>query len=94
MVNGRIEHLIYSTFERVDPDGYLRDFVKLERSAAIATWFANDSVAMEDAERKASRLVRHWLTWLRCRSAEPTVAFRCDLLITRAGPGKAEVRAI
>ncbi len=94
VINGRIEHLIYSTFERVDPDGYVRDFLKLERAAAISSWFAGDTVAMEDAERKASRLVRHWLTWLRCRSAEPTIAFRCDLLITRASPGKAEVHTL
>jgi len=94
VINGRIEHIIYSTFERVDPDGYVRDFLKLERAAAISSWFEGDATAMEDAERKASRLVRQWLTWLRCRSAEPTTAIRIDILTTRAGPGRAEVHTL
>ena len=34
VVDGKVAHIIYSSFERVDPDGYPRDFVKKERGAA------------------------------------------------------------
>ena len=53
-----------------------------------------DHAAMEDAEKKAGRLVRHWLTWLRCRSAEPTPCIRMDILVSRIGPGKSEVHTL
>ena len=35
VVDGRVAHIIYSSFERVDVDGYPRDFVKYERDQAI-----------------------------------------------------------
>jgi hypothetical protein len=94
VVNGRVEHIIYSSFERVDVDGYPRDFVKKERGDAIADWLSGDAVAMEDAERKAGRLVRQWLAWLRCKSSEPTPAIRMDILVSRTGPGRADVHTL
>ena len=94
VVDGRVAHIIYSSFERVDVDGYPRDFVKYERDHAISAWMDGDSAAMDDAEKKAFRLVRHWLTWLRCRSAEPTPCIRMDILVTRAAPGRAEVHTL
>ena len=92
VVDGRIAHIIYSSFERVDVDGYPRDFVKREREGAIQEWLDGDVAAMDEAERKAIRLVRQWLIWLRCRSAEPTPCIRMDILVSKAGPGKADVR--
>ena len=92
VVDGRVAHIIYSSFERVDFDGYPRDFVKHERDGAIKEWLDGDAAAMEDAEKKAYRLVKQWLTWLRCRSAEPTPCIRMDILVSKAGPGKADVR--
>ena len=47
---------------------------------------------MEDAERKAHRLIRQWLVWLRCRNAERTPCLRIDLLVSRIAPGKSEVK--
>ena len=76
VVNGEVAHIIYSSFERVDPDGYLRDFVKKDREGSIADWLRGDRAAMEDAERKSFRLVSNWLTWLRARSSEPVPAVR------------------
>ena len=94
VVDGKIAHIIYSSFERVDVDGYPRDFVKKERGAAIAHWLEGDHAAMEDAERKAARLVSLWLTWLCCQSAEPVPAIRMDILVTRSGPGRSEVHTL
>ena len=94
VVDGRVAHIIYSSFERVDVDGYPRDFVKYERDQAIRAWMDNDPAAMDDAEKKAFRLVRTWLTWLRCRNAEVTPCVRMDILVTRAGPGRAEVHTL
>lgn len=70
VVNGQVAHVIYSSFERIDPDGYCRDFVKKDRAGSIADWLQGDAEAMADAERKAQRLVSNWLTWLRCKSSE------------------------
>ena len=129
VVDGQVAHIIYSSFERVDVDGYPRDFVKKvirehirtrtqartqphlsittalshfsilsshsqERADAVNDWLNGDHAAMEDAEKKAGRLVRHWLTWLRCRSAEPTPCIRMDILVSRIGPGKSEVHTL
>ena len=94
VVDGAVSHIIYSSFERIYPDGYPRDFVKKERADAIRDWLAGDAAAMEDAEKKAGRLVRHWLGWLRCRSAEATPAIRMDILISRSGVGKADVHTL
>lgn len=94
VVDGRVAHIIYSSFERLDPSGYPRDFVKKERDAAISDWLDGDGAAMADAERKVNRLVSHWLTWLRCKSSEQTPAIRIDILLSRAGPGRAEVHTL
>ena len=94
VVNGAVGHIIYSSFERIDTDGYPRDFIKKERAHAICDWLEGDADAMEDAERKAGRLVRQWLTWLRCRSAEPTPAIRMDLLVSRTALGRTEVHTL
>ena len=94
VINGEIAHIIYSTFERVDFDGYPRDFLKLDRHAATIEWLSADSAAMDDAERKARRLVRLWHTWLRARNAEPTIAIRIDLLVHRSGVGRADVHTL
>ena len=42
VVDGRVAHIIYSSFERVDVDGYPRDFVKYERAQAIHAWMEGD----------------------------------------------------
>ena len=89
-----MRHVIYSSFERVDVDGYPRDFVKKDRAEATTDWLHGDTEAMDDAERRATRLVTLWLTWLRCRTAEAVPAIRVDLLVKRAAPGKAEVHTL
>ena len=94
VVDGKVVHIIYSSFERVYVDGYPRDFVKHERSTAINDWLDGDAAAMDDAERKAFRLVKHWLAWLRCKNAEPVPCIRMDILVSKAGPGRADVHTL
>ena len=38
VINGEIRHVVYSSFERVDPHGFVRDFVEYPRDGAIANW--------------------------------------------------------
>lgn len=52
---------------------------------------ADDDEAMVQAERKAAKLVREWLTWFRTQSVEALPGVRMDILIKRTGPGAAEV---
>ncbi len=94
VVKGRVAHIIYSNFGRIDPDGFPVDFEKLERSAAINMWMGGDEKAMAHAERRIRKLVAHWLVWLRCRSAAPLPAVRIDILVRRAAPGRADIATL
>ncbi|KAL3932126.1 MAG: hypothetical protein SGPRY_000831, partial [Prymnesium sp.] len=50
--------------------------------------------AMDQAEKKCKKIVKHWLTWLRCQSSEPVAAIRMDMLITRAFDGSVDVHTL
>lgn len=91
VVHGKVENRVYSNFIWTDADGYLRDFIMKDRSEAVTDWMAGDEPAMAMAERKATKLVKAWVTWLATQSAEVVPALRMDMLIKHTGPGTAEV---
>ncbi|KAL1496077.1 hypothetical protein AB1Y20_014704 [Prymnesium parvum] len=94
VVRGEVAHIVYSNFENVDVDGYCRDFVKKSRGDAINDWLSGDAQAMDQAEKKCKKMVKQWLTWLRCQSSEPIAAIRMDMLISRAHDGSVEVHTL
>ena len=91
VVDGEVVHKVYSNFAWTDSDGYFREFVMKDRAAAVASWMSGDEPAMAQAERKAAKLARAWLTWMKTQSVEALPGVRMDILIKRTGPGEAEV---
>ena len=49
---------------------------------------------MVDAEEQARALVDTWLLWLRALATEAPPTLRIDLLLSRAGPGRAELHTL
>eukprot|EP00315_Gephyrocapsa_oceanica_P012730 CAMPEP_0185286686 /NCGR_PEP_ID=MMETSP1363-20130426/2392_1 /TAXON_ID=38817 /ORGANISM="Gephyrocapsa oceanica, Strain RCC1303" /LENGTH=565 /DNA_ID=CAMNT_0027882495 /DNA_START=12 /DNA_END=1709 /DNA_ORIENTATION=+ len=95
VVGGKPAHTVYSSFERVDPHGYVRDFVERDREGALRDWMDADVGAMAHAERRIARLIQHWMVWLRCKCASaPIPALRIDCLVKRVAPGRAEVHTL
>ena len=64
------------------------------RAEAIAQWLDGDEACMVHAEEQARALVATWLLWLRALATEVPPTLRIDLLLTRAGPGRAELHTL
>jgi len=95
VVGGKPAHTVFSSFERVDLHGYVRDFVERDREGALRDWMDADVGAMAHAERRIARLIQHWMVWLRCKCASaPIPALRIDCLVKRVAPGRAEVHTL
>lgn len=103
LVRGEVKHTVYSDFDVDNWYASQRDggftkgpesFSMCGRAEAIAQWLDADEECMVHAEEQARALVSTWLLWLRAIATEVPPTIRIDLLLTRAGPGRAELHTL
>ena len=77
LINGRVVSMLYTKFDRIDAQGYVREYEKETcGDRARRAWFSDDHDAWSDAMQQIQRLSDRWNLWLLAQSAERTVSVR------------------
>ena len=87
VVEGKVEEMHYTRFERIDENQCFKDFVEVSREQCAAEWFDQDEAALRHAEGQCTALVAHWMNWLSAQICETVPAVRFDFFIRREPGG-------
>lgn len=87
VVEGVVEEMHYTRFERIDDAQCFKDFKEESRDGCLRDWFRGDEKALSHAEEQCQELVPIWMAWLRAQTCETPPAVRFDFFVRRQPKG-------